>query len=139
MTGATDLLPMLADCERALGNPAGAVALAGEAGAGRLSRDERIELAIVVSGARRDLGQAAAALQALALPELTAPAADGPVLRLWYAYAEALLAADRHVEAVQWFTTVANADEDEDTDAAERVTALSAERAGEPAGGQPSR
>jgi hypothetical protein len=43
--------------------------------------------------------------------------------RLWYAYADALLAAGRREEAVRWFGAVATIDEGE-TDAVERLDAL---------------
>jgi hypothetical protein len=45
-------------------------------------------------------------------------------VRLWYAYADALLAAGRGDEARRYFEAAANADEDGETDAAERLAAL---------------
>lgn len=126
MAGTTELLPLLVDCERALGQPERALALAAQAVSDRLGREERIELAIVVSGARRDLGQPAAALRALSIPELDSERLDEPLLRLWYAYAEALLAAGRDTEAVQWFAAVAAGDAKGVTDAAERLAAATA-------------
>jgi predicted TPR repeat methyltransferase len=45
-------------------------------------------------------------------------------LRLWYAYADALLAAGRRDDAIEWFGSAAAIDEDDDTDAAERLAAL---------------
>jgi len=121
MTDAPELIPLLADCERALGQPERALELAASVPSRALSRDDRIELAIVVSGARRDLGQAEAALRALPTAELESDRVDGPLLRLWYAYAEALLAGGRTDDAAQWFAAVANADPDGITDAAERL------------------
>lgn len=50
-----------ADCERGLGRPERALAVAGEAPA-RMSAADRVELAIVTSGARLDLDQPQAAL-----------------------------------------------------------------------------
>ncbi|MEA2130200.1 MAG: hypothetical protein QOJ85_3091, partial [Solirubrobacteraceae bacterium] len=41
--------------------------------------------------------------------------------RLWYAYADALLAAGRRDEAVEWFAAAAEIDDDEQTDAMERL------------------
>jgi predicted TPR repeat methyltransferase len=46
-------------------------------------------------------------------------------VRLWYAYADALLAAGRRDDAESWFTAALSIDEDEETDAAERLAALS--------------
>jgi hypothetical protein len=45
-------------------------------------------------------------------------------VRLWYAYAAALADAGRTEEARQWFESVLGIDEDEETDAAERLDAL---------------
>ena len=45
-------------------------------------------------------------------------------MRLWYAYADALLAAGRTEDAIQWFTAVAAIDDEGDTDAEERLAEL---------------
>jgi len=130
MTDAPELLPLLADCERALGHPERALEVAADPSAARLATEERIELAIVISGARRDLGEPDAALHALDRPELHGPIRDAAGLRLRYAYAEALLAAGRSDEAVDWFTQVATADDDDDTDAWERLHELRGQNGG---------
>ena len=124
MTGDPSQLPVMADAERGLGRPERALALAKDADAARLGTPERVELAIVVSGARRDLGQAEAAVVALQGAALSSDRIEPWTPRLWYAYAEALLAAGRRDEAVRWFESVAAIDDDEDTDAAERAAAL---------------
>jgi tetratricopeptide (TPR) repeat protein len=123
MTGDDRHLPVMADCERGLGRPERALALARGPKAAALRRGERIELRIVAAGARRDLGDAGAALVELRGPELDAGA--GPeTARLWYAYADALLALDRREEAAQWFAAAASADEDADTDAEQRLAEI---------------
>jgi len=129
MTGRPDHLPLLADCERGLGHPERAIALAREPDAEQLDRAARIELRIVESGARRDLGEYAAAVSVLAGPELEPASVQPWTLRLWYAYADALLAAGRPDEAREWFAATAGADEDGETDAEERVAALDDEPA----------
>ena len=54
------------------------------------------------------------------------PAASGQTAaRLFYAYADTLLALDRRDEALQWFLHAAKADVDGITDAEERITELS--------------
>lgn len=125
VSGAAELLPLLADCERALGRPEAALTLAALPDAARLARDDRLELAIVAAGARRDLGEVEQALAVLRLPELRATddAASGSpaVLRLWYAYADALGAAGRREESAAWMARVADLDAEEITDAAERA------------------
>lgn len=79
---------------------------------------------IVASGARRDLGQAEAAVQVLEGAHLRSDSRQPSAARLFYAYAEALLAAERLEEGAAWFAHAAAADEGAATDAAERVAAL---------------
>lgn len=124
ITGSAEHLPLLADCERGLGRPDRALAVAAEPDAGRLDRAGKVELAIVVSGARRDLGQPDAAVLALRGAELDSDEVHDWTPRLWYAYADAQLAAGRPAEARQWFAATATIDDDETTDAAERLAAL---------------
>ncbi len=72
LNGSSEHLAVLADCERGLGRPERAVALAVTAEAAQLDPTARVELAIVLSGARLDLGEPDAALAALATPEVRA-------------------------------------------------------------------
>ena len=99
MTGRDDYLPVMADCERALGRLDRALALVREAKAGELGRAMQIELRIVESGIRRDQGLPEAAIVALQVPELTSGRLRPWSARLFYAYADALLAAGRTEEA----------------------------------------
>jgi tetratricopeptide (TPR) repeat protein len=122
--GGAATLPVLADCERALGSPEQALALARDPDARTLDAPGRVELAIVVSGARRDLGQPAAAVAALEGPDLTSDRIQHWTVRLWYAYAEALLAAGRTDDARHWFGAAAVVDDDDETDAAQRLADL---------------
>jgi tetratricopeptide (TPR) repeat protein len=124
MTGDPTYLPIMADCERGLGRPERALALAAEADVRRLAPAERVELAIVVSGARRDLGEAKAAVVALQGPDLHRTEVAPWTVRLWYAYAAALVDAGRLDEARQWFESVVTIDEDDETDAEERIAEL---------------
>jgi tetratricopeptide (TPR) repeat protein len=128
LTGVLDYLPLLADCERALGRPEQALEIAHGPEAAKLPEDARIELMIVASGARRDLGQGEAALAELTGRDLDDDTVRPWTVRLWYAYAEALLAAGRRDEAVTWFGSVAAVDEDEETDALERLAALTGDQ-----------
>ena len=79
---------------------------------------------IVVSGARRDLGQPDAAVVSLQGADLDPARRDPWSARLFYAYADALLAAGRSTEARQWFVATALADTDGETDAADRLDQL---------------
>ncbi|MGC4173813.1 hypothetical protein [Demequina sp.] len=65
LNGSSEHLPLMADCERGLGRPERAIALAQEPEAKALSAERRIELAIVVAGARSDMGDHEAALVSL--------------------------------------------------------------------------
>jgi tetratricopeptide (TPR) repeat protein len=124
ISGDDSLLPVLADCERGLGRPERALALAASPEMAGLDAGVRVEMLIVVSGARRDLGQHEAAVQALHGPQLKPSARRPWSARLFYAYADALLGANRVDEAVEWFGYAADADDDGATDAGERLAAL---------------
>ncbi len=123
LSGSSHLLPLMVDCERGLGRLDRALELAGSPEARTLSDAERTELAIVVSGIRRDLGQLDAALLALQLPALTRGRKAG-VHRLQYAYADTLLALGRVDEAREWFLRVVEHDTENETDAVERLEEL---------------
>ncbi len=124
MSGSSHQLPLMADAERGLGRPERALELAASPEAASLTTAERVELAIVVSGARLDLGQAAAAVVCLQIPELMASQTHAFTPRLRYAYAEALVAAGREDEALHWFAQAADSDLDGVTDADERLAEL---------------
>jgi len=124
LTGRDDYLPVMADCERALGRLDRALALIREADTSTLDRATQIELRIVESGIRRDQGLADAAVIALQVPELTSGRLRPWSARLFYAYAEALLAAGRTEAAREAFARAAAADGDGETDAADRLDEL---------------
>jgi tetratricopeptide (TPR) repeat protein len=126
--GGPGLLAMMADCERALGRPERAVELARSAEARQLAPEDAAELRIVAAGARRDLGQFEAALVSLQGPDLDSNRRDPWSARLFYAYADSLVAVGRRDEAVRWFLAAADADEDAVTDAAQRAAELSGEQ-----------
>lgn len=129
-------IAVMADCERALGRPERALDLAREGQALKLSAAESIELRIVSAGARRDMGQLDAAVVALQIPELDPRRRDPWSARLFYAYADNLAAAGREEEAIRWFLNAAEADDDGETDAAERAVELSeGDAAGSSGGG----
>lgn len=123
LSGSSHLLPLMVDCERALGRPGRALDLAATADAARLEESERMELAIVVSGIRRDNGQQDAALLALQIPALRRSPTSG-VFRLHYAYADVLLGLGREDEAREWFLKAMKGDTEGETDVAERLDEL---------------
>lgn len=124
LTGQGSYLPLMADCERALGRLDRALNLVTGPATQDLSREIQIELRIVESGIRRDQGYPEAGVVALRIPELTDQRNQPGSARLFYAYADALIDAGRDGEARYWFGRAAAADLDGDTDAAERVEAM---------------
>jgi tetratricopeptide (TPR) repeat protein len=124
LSGSSHLLALMVDCERGLGRPERALELATSPEVRTLAVEDRVELAIVVSGIRRDLGQPEAARQSLEIPQLQGTARKPWSARLAYAYAEALLALGRQDEARDWFARAAAVDEELETDASERLAEL---------------
>lgn len=124
LSGREAYLPIMADCERGLGRPERSLSLARSAEAERLDQAERVEMRIVESGARRDMGLYDAAVLALQIPELKEQRLRPWSARLLYSYADVLSAAGRDDEAAEWFAKAAAADREGETDAAERYAGL---------------
>jgi hypothetical protein len=117
-------LPVIADCERAVGKPAQALRALNDPDVARLDPSTRAELYIVVAGARRDLGQPEAALTVLARGGLDRTKPRPGSMRLWYVYADVLAELGRTEDAATWFAASAGLDVDGETDAAERAADL---------------
>jgi tetratricopeptide (TPR) repeat protein len=124
MNGSQEYLAVMADCERALGRPDRALALARNPAVANLPPAQKAEMTIVEAGARRDLGEFDAALRTLENAPLRSRSREDWVVRLRYAYADTLLAAGRTDDAMEWFHRTVGVDGDEITDAAERVAEL---------------
>ncbi|MGW6574589.1 tetratricopeptide repeat protein [Streptomyces sp. NPDC054945] len=124
MTGSVELWPVMADCERGLGRPERALAMAGEPEVQKLDKAGQVEMRLVAAGARRDQGQLEAAIVTLQSPELASNSVQPWTARLRYAYADALLAAGREDEAREWFAKTLEADKDGSTDASDRLAEL---------------
>lgn len=124
MSGSPHNLPLLADCERALGRPEQAIRMLGDPDVRRLDAEARAELYIVVAGARRDQGQLDAALAVLARGGVDQQRPRPGAARLWYAYADVLEALGQREEAASWFAASAALDPDGELDAADRAAAL---------------
>ncbi|MFE9566761.1 hypothetical protein ACFYM0_37350 [Streptomyces sp. NPDC006487] len=124
MTGSVELWPVIADCERGLGRPERALAMAGEPEVQKLDKAGQVEMRLVAAGARRDMDQLDAAIVTLQSPELASSSVQPWTARLRYAYADALLAAGREDEAREWFAKTLEADKDGATDASDRLAEL---------------
>lgn len=125
MAGGPGHLAVMADCERGLGRPERAIELGRSDEARQLTGDEASELRIVVAGARMDLSQYDQAVVTLQTPDLDSSRSGTAAARLFYVYADALVAAGRVDEGIKWFLNAAAADVDGETDAEERVEELS--------------
>jgi tetratricopeptide (TPR) repeat protein len=124
MGSKSSLLALIADCERGLGRPERALELARGTEAVGLGGDDADELRMVAAGARSDLGQLEQALTVLSTPQLDPARTGSTAARLFYVYADTLLALDRTDEALQWFLRAAAADVQGVTDAEDRVSRL---------------
>ncbi|MFK8845826.1 hypothetical protein [Streptomyces sp. Ac-502] len=124
MTGSVELWPVMADCERGLGRPEKALAMAGEPEVQKLDRAGQVEMRLVAAGARRDLGQTDAAVVTLQSPELASNSVQPWTARLRYAYADALLEVGREDEAREWFAKALEADQGGTTNASDRLAEL---------------
>jgi tetratricopeptide (TPR) repeat protein len=127
MSGDASYRAVLADCERAMGRPEVALRLVTEALADNPDLEETAELRIVESGARLDLGEAAAARLVLegALENRLEPASlqpgDAARLRLAAAYADLLQIQGDEARAMEWFVAIAAADPEDVTGAVDRL------------------
>src|SRR5699024_6639490 len=124
MGGGPGMVAVMADCERGLGRPEKALELGRSDEARSLDEDQARELRIVLAGARLDLGQPDAAVVTLQTDDLKTSRPGPDHARLFYVYAEALLAADRRRDALEWFFKAASADTEGMTDAEDRVAEL---------------
>jgi tetratricopeptide (TPR) repeat protein len=102
ISGSNVHLPVMADCERGLGRPDRALDVVRSEEAKDLDAPGKAELAIVAAGARTDLNQLDAAVAELEIPQLDINRAFSYSPRLFRAYADALSAVGREVEAVKW-------------------------------------
>lgn len=124
MTGGDELIPVIADCLRAVGKPRDALDILDEMDTRQTPAAAIIESVIIEAGARNDLGQRGEALRVL---KAASGRNFGPTharARLWYAYGDLLLEDGRADEARSAFAKAADLDHDGALDASDRVAAL---------------
>lgn len=102
ISGSNDQVPLMVDCERGLGRPERGLELGREVDRTKLSPEVRVNLAIVMSGARLDLGQNDLALAELQIPELNPEKVFDYSAPLFHAYAETLSVLGRDEESKRW-------------------------------------
>jgi len=124
MTGDENVVPVLADCQRALGKPAAALELLADADMSKMNSDQRIEAVIVAAGARQELGQMDEAQRLLR--DAIASRRGGRIgqARLRYAYAAVLEASGDSTAARNWFVAASELDQTTAADAQRRVDML---------------
>jgi len=113
LNGSDEHLPLMADCERGLGRPERALALASDDIARALPPELQVEMAIVVSGARLDLGEADAAVATLSTPLIRAAQGEQRV-RVGHALVAALRSANRPDEADRLAASLPAVESEED-------------------------
>ncbi|WP_241156349.1 hypothetical protein [Leucobacter chromiireducens] len=102
LSGRVEHVALMVDCERGLGRPEKAIETGHEIDTSTLATEERVHLAIAMSGARLDLGQTQQALFELEIPELNPKKAFSWSPDLFAAYAAVLEDLGRDSEAKQW-------------------------------------
>jgi hypothetical protein len=103
ISGSNDQLPLMVDSERGVGRPDRALELGRSVPRDELPVPVQVELAIAMSGARLDQGNAEAALRELQIPQLDPDRAFEWSPGLFDAYATVLEELGRADEAAEWY------------------------------------
>lgn len=102
ISGSNDQLPLIADSERGMNRPERALVMGREVDRKSLAPAVRVNLAIVMSGARLDLGESELALAELEIPELDPAKVFSYSPPLFRAYAETLSVLGRDQDSKKW-------------------------------------
>ncbi|WP_258062727.1 MULTISPECIES: hypothetical protein [unclassified Rathayibacter] len=102
ISGSDEQVPLMVDSERGVGRPDKALELGRSIDRTTLSPGAQVSLAIAMSGARLDLGQAELALMELEIPQLDPDRAFSYSPDLFAAYALVLDEVGRSDEAAEW-------------------------------------
>jgi tetratricopeptide (TPR) repeat protein len=123
MTGNPDQNHLIADSLRATGKPRHALALTDEELRSEVSKDAKVEAAIVGASALADDGRFAEAMAYLRKARTRSDVAEEHTLRLWYVTGDILERAGRKTEAAEEFQKIMRYDPSA-YDAAERLAQL---------------
>lgn len=102
ISGSNDQIPLIVDSERGMKRPERALKMAREVDRKSLPASVRVNLAIVTSGARLDLGENELALAELEIPELNPAKVFDYSPPLFRAYADTLEILGRKAESQKW-------------------------------------
>ena len=127
MTGSDEYLPVIADCERAMGRHDQALRTIRQGHAAPLGAAQHVELVLVEAGLRHDVGQDEEALRVLRRAIEAKLGRPSSQARLRYAYANILAQRGDVHHAVTWFTAAGRLDGEHALDVADRLEALGAE------------
>lgn len=122
--GGPGLLPLMADCQRGLHRPEKAIEMMETDYVKQLSPEDFNEFIIVIAGAHSDLGEYEKAKDVLEKGDLDPDRVGSQAARLYYAYADVLLSLKEEQAAKEWFERAHLADENQETDAADRLAEL---------------
>lgn len=103
ISGSNEEVPLMVDCERALGRPDRALELGRSIDRATLTVPSQVGLAIAMSGARLDQGDVEAALTELEIAQLDPSTAFSWSADLFAAYATVLEDLGREDEAEKWY------------------------------------
>lgn len=124
MSGNDDYLPVIADCERAVGKPQNALRTLGQARTAKLSVAQQVEVILVEAGTRSDLGQQPEALRLLKQAISSKQGGRAGQARLRYAYAELLAEQGELPGARQWLVSARDYDDEDELQITERIAEL---------------
>ena len=110
LSGSSEHLALMVDSERGMGRPEKAIETGHELDPTTLQPEQRVHLAIAMSGARLDLGQTQQALYELEIPELNPKRAYVWSPELFRAYATVLEDLGRASDAAQWMSRAHDAE-----------------------------
>ncbi|MBX3312622.1 MAG: primosomal protein [Microbacteriaceae bacterium] len=102
ISGSNEYIGLMVDSERGMGRPEKALQLGRSVDSSTLTKEGKVNLAIAMSGAKLDLGDAEGALLELEIPELNPKDAHPWSVGLYGAYAEVLRELGREQEAQKW-------------------------------------
>lgn len=129
MNGGDDLIPVMADCERALGRYHDALELLSSLKKRQLSGDLATEALLVEAGTRGDMGQIQEQRRLLTNAIAHQVGSKTSQARLRYAYAETLVKAGQRLQAREMFVQAGKLDVDATLDVHERIAELDSEPA----------
>lgn len=127
ITGDDDYLPIIADCERAAGKYPAALRTLREAREAKLSLPQQVEVILVESGVRDDMGQSDEALRLLKDAISGGHGGRQGQARLRFAYADLLAERGLTEKAVEWLHSAHKYDESGVLDIDDRIAEIKGE------------